>query len=70
MPELPEVETIRRRLHPELVGRTIRDLRVLDPTVSLQSESELRRALVGRAVVGRAVDRITSDTDIIATASG
>jgi len=54
VPELAEVETIRRRLHPELVGRTIRDLRVLDPTVSLQSESELRRALVGRAVVGTA----------------
>jgi formamidopyrimidine-DNA glycosylase len=52
VPELPEVETIRRRLHPDLVGRTVRDLCVFDPTVSLQSEAELRRALVGRAVVG------------------
>ena len=30
MPELPEVETIRRQLEPALVGRRIEDLRVLD----------------------------------------
>ena len=54
MPELPEVETIRRRLHPDLVGRTVRDLRVLDRTVSRQDEAELRGMLVGRAVVGTA----------------
>jgi formamidopyrimidine-DNA glycosylase len=54
VPELPEVETIRRRLHPDLVGRTIRDLRVLDATVSLQSEAELHAALVGRAIAGTA----------------
>ncbi len=54
MPELPEVETIRRRLHPDLVGRTVRDLRVLDQTVSRQSEDELRGMLVGRAVAGTA----------------
>jgi formamidopyrimidine-DNA glycosylase len=50
MPELPEVETIRRRLHPELVGRVVEDVRVLDPSVSRQSEAELRQLLVGRAV--------------------
>jgi formamidopyrimidine-DNA glycosylase len=54
MPELPEVETIRRRLHPDLVGRTVLDLRVLDQTVSLQSEDELRGMLAGRAVAGTA----------------
>jgi formamidopyrimidine-DNA glycosylase len=54
MPELPEVETIRRRLHPELVGRTVRDLRVLDQTVSRQGEAELRGMLLGRAVIGTA----------------
>jgi formamidopyrimidine-DNA glycosylase len=54
VPELPEVETIRRRLHPDLMGRTICDLRVFDPTVSLQSETELRGALAGRVVVGTA----------------
>jgi formamidopyrimidine-DNA glycosylase len=54
VPELPEVETIRLRLHPDLVGRTVCNLRVFDPMVSLQNEAELRKALVGRAVVGTA----------------
>ncbi|MBK5232793.1 MAG: bifunctional DNA-formamidopyrimidine glycosylase/DNA-(apurinic or apyrimidinic site) lyase [Thermoleophilia bacterium] len=31
MPELPEVETIRRQLEPDLVGRTIESVEVLDP---------------------------------------
>ena len=31
MPELPEVETIRRQLEPEIVGRRIERLEVLDP---------------------------------------
>jgi formamidopyrimidine-DNA glycosylase len=31
MPELPEVETIRRQLEPEVLGRTIAELEVLDP---------------------------------------
>ena len=31
MPELPEVETIRRQLAPHLEGRTIVDARILDP---------------------------------------
>jgi formamidopyrimidine-DNA glycosylase len=31
MPELPEVETIRRQLAPHIQGRTIVDLQILDP---------------------------------------
>src|SRR5258707_803072 len=31
MPELPEVETIRRQLAPHLEGRTIVDAEILDP---------------------------------------
>ncbi|MFL5859379.1 MAG: bifunctional DNA-formamidopyrimidine glycosylase/DNA-(apurinic or apyrimidinic site) lyase [Solirubrobacteraceae bacterium] len=31
MPELPEVETIRRQLAPHLTGRTLRDVEILDP---------------------------------------
>jgi formamidopyrimidine-DNA glycosylase len=31
MPELPEVETIRRQLEPEIVGRRIESLEILDP---------------------------------------
>jgi formamidopyrimidine-DNA glycosylase len=30
VPELPEVETVRRRLEPALVGRTLRDVEILD----------------------------------------
>lgn len=51
MPELPEVETVRRRLHPAVVGRAITDVDVLDPKVSRQSQEELRRLLVAHRVV-------------------
>src|SRR5918997_634014 len=51
MPELPEVETIRRRLAPLVEGRTLRTLQVLDPKwCSPMAPSELRDALEGRAV--------------------
>jgi formamidopyrimidine-DNA glycosylase len=51
MPELPEVETIRRRLAPVLDGRTVADVGVSDDTVSDQSAAELRRLAAGRRVV-------------------
>ena len=50
MPELPEVETIRRRLATCLPGLTVRSLKVDDATVSEQSEVELRKLLKGRRV--------------------
>lgn len=50
MPELPEVEIVRRRLHPRLVGRTVTGLVVDDDLVSPQSEAELQDLLVGRVV--------------------
>ena len=52
MPELPEVETVRRRLMTCLPGLVLREVVVNDPTVSLQSEDELRRRLTGRRVLG------------------
>jgi len=52
MPELPEVETIRRRLLTCLPGLVVRDVVVNDATVSAQSEAELRTLLGGRRVVG------------------
>jgi formamidopyrimidine-DNA glycosylase len=52
MPELPEIETIRRRLDPAVVGRTIRAFTVADATVSAQPAAELRRLAVGRCVAG------------------
>ena len=52
MPELPEVETVRRRLLTCLPGLVVRDVVVNDATVSAQSETELRALLAGRRVVG------------------
>ncbi len=52
MPELPEVETVRRRLLTCLPGLVVRDVVVNDATVSAQSEAELRALLAGRRVTG------------------
>ena len=52
MPELPEVETVRRRLLTCLPGLLVRDVVVNDATVSAQSEAELRALLAGRRVTG------------------
>jgi formamidopyrimidine-DNA glycosylase len=52
MPELPEVETVRRRLLTCLPGLLVRDVVVNDATVSAQSEAELRALLAGRRVAG------------------
>ena len=56
MPELPEVETIRRQLAPELAGRTIAAAEVLDERWTRpQSAPEIEAALAGRRIesVGR-----------------
>ena len=51
MPELPEVETIRRRLAPLVEGRTLRTLDVLDAKwCQPVHPRELRDALEGRVV--------------------
>ena len=50
MPELPEVETVCRRLATCLPGLVLDDVEVDDPTVSAQSGAELRGALQGRRV--------------------
>jgi formamidopyrimidine-DNA glycosylase len=52
VPELPEVEIVRRRLHPNVFDRTVVAVEVADATVSPSSEAQLRDALVGRRVVG------------------
>ncbi len=57
MPELPEVETIRRQLAPHLEGRTIADVEILDPRWTRPGlpghvEAQLRGRVVER--VGRA----------------
>lgn len=51
MPELPEVETIRRGLVPFVEGRTLRALEILDPRWCLpRPPHELVDALVGRRI--------------------
>jgi formamidopyrimidine-DNA glycosylase len=51
MPELPEVETVRRRLEVCLPGLVVDDVAIHDPLVSTQGEDEVRGALRGRRVV-------------------
>ncbi|MFN2612561.1 MAG: bifunctional DNA-formamidopyrimidine glycosylase/DNA-(apurinic or apyrimidinic site) lyase [Solirubrobacterales bacterium] len=51
MPELPEVETIRRQLEPELLGRRIEALEIYDELFSRpRSSAELIAAVVGRQI--------------------
>jgi formamidopyrimidine-DNA glycosylase len=56
MPELPEVETIRRQLAPAVVGRTITALEILDPRwCAPLAPVELAELVAGRRV--RALER-------------
>jgi formamidopyrimidine-DNA glycosylase len=54
MPELPEVETIRRHLAPHVEGRVLRALEVLDPRWS----RPLAGGELAAAVEGRTVERL------------
>ncbi|HEY1520613.1 MAG TPA: bifunctional DNA-formamidopyrimidine glycosylase/DNA-(apurinic or apyrimidinic site) lyase [Solirubrobacteraceae bacterium] len=53
MPELPEVETIRRQLAPHLEGREIVDARILDPRWTRPDPPEAVEAELQGAVVER-----------------
>src|SRR3954462_14513409 len=51
MPELPEVETVRRQLEPELVGRRIERASVLDERLTRpEPPRSVERAVAGREV--------------------
>src|SRR5215208_3353296 len=53
MPELPEVETIRRQLEPEITGRRIVAAEVLDERWARPTRPrEVERALAGRTIEG------------------
>ena len=53
MPELPEVETVCRQLEPEIIGRKIDRLEVLDARWSRpRSPAEFGAALSGRSIAG------------------
>ncbi len=51
MPELPEVETIRRDLQERLVGRTVERVRVARASVIVGSASTVRKRLAGQEVL-------------------
>jgi formamidopyrimidine-DNA glycosylase len=55
MPELPEVETVRRSLEPFLVGQTVLEVEVREPRLRRTLAPEFARMLTGRTV--RAIDR-------------
>ena len=56
MPELPEVETIRRGLQKQIVGKTIEKIVIRKPNLVKQSQASFRRELVG-AIFSK-IDRI------------
>jgi len=55
MPELPEVETIRRALQPALVSAQIESITLLDPTIAGPSGTAAMQSVIGQRVdaVGR-----------------
>src|SRR5213079_3471850 len=56
MPELPEVETIRRQLEPEVTGRRILEADVLDARWTRpEPPDDVERAIAGRGI--EAVER-------------
>ncbi len=56
MPELPEVETIRRGLQKQIVGKTIEKIVIKKPNLVKQSQASFRRELAGATF--SKVDRI------------
>jgi formamidopyrimidine-DNA glycosylase len=55
MPELPEVETIRRQLSPHMEGRVLRELEVLDPRWCQPAPPDA----LADAVRGRRIERVS-----------
>jgi len=52
LPELPEVETVRRQLAPRVTGRRIAEVRVVDPLlVSPLDPDEFAAAVTGRVIL-------------------
>jgi formamidopyrimidine-DNA glycosylase len=51
MPELPEVETIKRELYPHVIGRRFTDVTICDAKLVRQpSVEEFRRKLIGKKI--------------------
>ena len=52
MPELPEVETVRAGLEPELVGKVLRSVRLFRPDLRWPMPAKALEALAGRRCTG------------------
>ncbi|MFZ2681815.1 MAG: bifunctional DNA-formamidopyrimidine glycosylase/DNA-(apurinic or apyrimidinic site) lyase [Patescibacteria group bacterium] len=52
MPELPEVETVRRQLNDRIAGKTIREVLVFQTGRETPVGAEFVRAVVGRSLLG------------------
>ena len=50
MPELPEVEVVRRGVHGAVVGRTVRDVAVRAPSLRWPVPADLRARLAGQVL--------------------
>ena len=50
MPELPEVESVRRGLEPHVVGRTFESVHVLHPRANRGQDEPLSGLLVGKEI--------------------
>ena len=50
MPELPEVESVRRGLEPHVVGRTFESVRVRHPRANRGQDEPLPGLLVGKEI--------------------
>ena len=50
MPELPEVETIRRSVEPQIVGTLVDGIELIDPSIAAPNEPESLQAAVGATV--------------------
>ena len=52
MPELPEVEVVRRGLDRHIVGRTFQSVEVLHPRAARGNDVDLEQVLPGRTIIG------------------
>ncbi len=52
MPELPEVETIRRALEPLVLGERFTGIRLVDPAISRGDRERLQTGPIGRRITG------------------
>lgn len=55
MPELPEVETVRRTVEPLIIDKTIKEVNIWYPNIIMGNSEDLKEELKGKTVLG--IDR-------------